>query len=719
MTWSFALYPRLDILSQPESQPVEAGATATFTVVTACSRIDSYQWQFNGANLSDNGRIVGSLSGSLSVSNVQADDAGGYSVLVTDPGVPGSLGAVTSSVATLTVLVLSGPSVPLTYPTNGASFPAGATLTLVATASDPQGTVTQVEFFQGGTNLLGVATNAPYSVVWSNAPAGSYVLTAQATDSRRAVGVSAAVNVTVTNPAPPALTVDIISPANFSSFCLGADVQIQAAVSGAASPVEVKFFAGSTLLSPATSAPYQWDWPSPQVGSYALLARVTDNQGRSADSAQVFMSVVAQCADSAIIQPQADPEIEALQTYLYQMGLGSQVFDQPGLSFGDLSWFKLVIWDDLGLLTNGLTANTVDVLSRLYANGMPLYLAGEHLASSLALLPPAQQVEWTNLTHLSPATGTVGDGTIVVTNAEGPSNPILFGTYGVVTNLPYLGQIDLANDLNTNAEVFGTTLGASVLAAFPGLEQPDQSPTGLWLQSVRISAPGSPGSAGPLQALFQNAVCWLTKCPLCGGGDFGVGLTGVQSNAVVEAGQVVSYTLSASFNGECPATGVTLTNQLPAGFQFISATSEQGTWTYDAVNGRVMFFLGLVAQDAVVDLGISSVPLLPGTFTNMATIRFNSSDPSLTTALLDPALVTTVLPNTNAPPLLTLQPLAGPKLRLTLFGQPGTPYEIDSSTDLSHWAPLTNVLGPTGTQTFTPRSGANSVAQFCRAKVTQ
>jgi uncharacterized repeat protein (TIGR01451 family) len=264
-------------------------------------------------------------------------------------------------------------------------------------------------------------------------------------------------------------------------------------------------------------------------------------------------------------------------------------------------------------------------------------------------------------------------------------------------------------------------VGASVLAAFPGLEQPDQSPTRLWLQNVRIGPPDSPGSVGPLQALFQNAVCWLIKCCGSSGGglDFGVGLTGVQSNDVVTAGQVVNYTWTASFNGECQTTGTMLTNQLPLGFQFISANSEQGTWSYDAVNRQVIFIVGLLQQDAVLNVGISSVPLLPGIFTNTATIQFNSRDPLLSTTLLDPVLVTTVLPNTNAePPALTLQLLAGPSVRFTLLGQAETSYEIDSSTDLSHWTALTNVLGPTWTQTFAPESGANPVARFYRARIT-
>jgi chitinase len=66
----------------------------------------------------------------------------------------------------LTVLV--PPSASLIQPADGAGFQAGANVTLEAAASNPGGMVTQVEFFQAGTNVLGVATHAPYSTVWSN-----------------------------------------------------------------------------------------------------------------------------------------------------------------------------------------------------------------------------------------------------------------------------------------------------------------------------------------------------------------------------------------------------------------------------------------------------------------------------------------------------------------------------------------------------------------------
>ena len=94
------------------------------------------------------------------------------------------------------------PTASLTSPAAGATFTAPATINLAASASDSDGTVTKVDFFAGMT-LLGTDTTAPYQLSWSNVPAGSYTLSAVATDNSGASTASAAVNVTVSNSPPP------------------------------------------------------------------------------------------------------------------------------------------------------------------------------------------------------------------------------------------------------------------------------------------------------------------------------------------------------------------------------------------------------------------------------------------------------------------------------------------------------------------------------------
>jgi Big-like domain-containing protein len=61
--------------------------------------------------------------------------------------------------------------------------------------------VTRVDFYRGST-LIASDTSSPYSATWSNAPAGTYALTAVAFDNGGASTSSSAVSVTVSTAAP-------------------------------------------------------------------------------------------------------------------------------------------------------------------------------------------------------------------------------------------------------------------------------------------------------------------------------------------------------------------------------------------------------------------------------------------------------------------------------------------------------------------------------------
>jgi len=75
------------------------------------------------------------------------------------------------------------PFASVTNPPSGATLLWPTDITLSATATDVDGSVTNLEFFHDGVKF-GQQAAEPYSLVWSNAAPGSHSLTAQSTDDR-------------------------------------------------------------------------------------------------------------------------------------------------------------------------------------------------------------------------------------------------------------------------------------------------------------------------------------------------------------------------------------------------------------------------------------------------------------------------------------------------------------------------------------------------------
>jgi uncharacterized repeat protein (TIGR01451 family) len=700
------------ITRQPADVTTNQGANVAFSIAAAGSLPLNYQWWFNGTTL-----IAPATNATLILLAVQPSQAGSYSATVAN-----AAGAANSSAALLTLLQPPPPlSVSITTPANEAAFLFGADIPVLASASEPMGSVKSLSVFNlspdHANQLLASSASGSCSFNWTNAPSGTNFLAAVATDALGSSATSAVVRVIITNAATPGLGVALAAPPNDSSFCLGNNVLLSASVTNAQLGAVVEFFAGGTLLGQAVSAPYQYTWPAPQVGVYTLSAKATDLQGNTAISTQsVNITVAPQCAPVAIVRAAPGPEIVALQAYLSQMGLGSQVFDQAGLSANLLGGFELVIWDDAGVGTNGLAATTVDVLNSLYAVGIPLYLIGEHLVSAGASLPSSEQAAWVGLTHLGAVSGGACSGTMTINDSEGASNPVLWGQFWTVTNFVYAEAIESATN-DAASEVLAQCGGNSALAVYPPVGAP--GPTPLAAQNLRVLPPNAAAATDDvLEGLFKNAVCWLTRCENCQ--DVGLGLTSSETNEVVIAGQPMSYTLVATCNGECPPVGVTLTNFLPEGFMFLGATNVQGTWTYDPVHQDVVFSIGLMPQDGTLNFSVAVQPTQAGRFTNQGVISLSLGGTNSRQWTLEPPIVTMVLAGTNAAPgRLSARLLSGSGLELTLLGQPETVYQVETSTNLMQWGLLANVMGPTWTQIFLPQPGTNASRQFYRAPASQ
>ena len=193
------------------------------------------------------------------------------------------------------------PNVSITSPANGSAFAAGNNITISATAADSDGSVTKVEFYQGSTKL-GEDTSSPYSYTWNSVAAGSYSITAKATDNGGLSTTSTAVSIVVSAP-NQAPNVSITSPANGSAFAAGNNITISAtAVDSDGSVTKVEFYQGSTKLGEDTSSPYSYTWNSVAAGSYSITAKATDNGGLSTTSSTVSITITSSAGTGNILR---------------------------------------------------------------------------------------------------------------------------------------------------------------------------------------------------------------------------------------------------------------------------------------------------------------------------------------------------------------------------------------------------------------------------------
>ncbi len=128
------------IVTPPAPQTVNAGATATFTVVASGTPPLNYQWRKNGAD------IPSATTDTLTINNVQAADATAYSVVVSN-----AAGSVTSHAATLTVV---DPALAVTalFPANNATgLPVDAPLKITFGAAPTLGTSGLIQIHDAAT----------------------------------------------------------------------------------------------------------------------------------------------------------------------------------------------------------------------------------------------------------------------------------------------------------------------------------------------------------------------------------------------------------------------------------------------------------------------------------------------------------------------------------------------------------------------------------------
>ncbi len=256
------------ITTQPNSQSATPGGSVTFTAAASGNPAPTYQWRKDG------NPIGGATNATLTLNNVQAGDAGTYTVVATN-----SVGSATSNGATLTVSAATAAPSFTTQPSSQSTTP-GSSVTFTAAANGNPAPTYQ---WRKDGNAIGGATNS--SLTLNNVQtgdAGTY--TVVATNS---VGSATSNGATLTVSAAPAAPAFTTQPQG-QSATTGATVTFTVAASGNPAPTFQWLF-GGTPISGATSATLTLtNVQLSAAGSYSATA--TNSQG-SATSNSAALTV--------------------------------------------------------------------------------------------------------------------------------------------------------------------------------------------------------------------------------------------------------------------------------------------------------------------------------------------------------------------------------------------------------------------------------------------
>jgi len=186
--------------------------------------------------------------------------------------------------------VNSPPTINISSPTKSTAFIAPATVTIDATASDSDGAVVKVEFYQG-TVKIGERTSAPWSFSWKDVREGTYSITAAASDNSGSRTVSSAVTVVVEKAAQavnqlPSVSIDL--PSDLNTFEAPATVTLTAKASDPDGLVtRVEYYIGGVKSGESVTPPFSFTVSSDTAGTIEVTAMAYDNLNASAISTPV------------------------------------------------------------------------------------------------------------------------------------------------------------------------------------------------------------------------------------------------------------------------------------------------------------------------------------------------------------------------------------------------------------------------------------------------
>ena len=234
----------------------------------------SYQWLFNGGNM------TGKTASSLNLSDVQQNQAGNYSVIVSNVA-----GTATSAAAVLTVVVPVTNTAPqiLTSPSSQTvNVGSNATFSVAASGTTP---MTYHWLFNGG-NMSGQTASTLNLSDVQQSQAGNYsVIVSNVAGTATSAAAVLTVVVPVTNTAPQILT----SPSS-QTVNVGSNATFSVAASGTTPMTYHWLFNGGNMSGQTASTLNLSDVQQSQAGNYSVIV---SNVAGTATSAAATLTVLS------------------------------------------------------------------------------------------------------------------------------------------------------------------------------------------------------------------------------------------------------------------------------------------------------------------------------------------------------------------------------------------------------------------------------------------
>lgn len=433
------------VISTPPQDVTICDANPTAFTINASGTSISYQWQLNGANISDASPYSGVTTNALHVANVNGLGAGQFRCIVT-----GTCGIDTSTAATLTVNLL--PAKPVITPGSATTFCDGGSVTLSSSAASGNA------WSNGGT-----AQTTPVTA------SGSY--TVKVTDGNGCISPLSDAMVITVNPLPAKPT---ITAGGATTFCEGGSVTLNGPAA-----------AGYTWSNSATTQNINVN----ATGSFTM--QVTDANGCTSPVSDAVAVTVNSLPVKPVITPGGPTTFcnggsvtltsSALSGNTWSTAATSQSINVTGagsytVKTTDGNGCTSPVSDAIAITINALPAKPV-----ISAGGATTFCQGGSVTLNS---PAAAGYTWSNGATVQniPVT-TTGSFTVKVTDANGCISPLSDAVAVTVNPLPAQPAIT-AGSSTTFCQGGSVTLSSPAAAVYAWS-------TGSTSKQIVISQPGT------------------------------------------------------------------------------------------------------------------------------------------------------------------------------------------------------------------------------------